>query len=171
MSELNIKRFLDSDNRPEATIINASSVDVTSGDSLIEVSGQLGSIVSSRPGFFVGFTGVEIALNETHGFIKGETLCISVKNAQIETIMKPTLSVHIINQHGDLYGQDLEIDSEAELSLELKTLARTYRGDYDSSDLYKGNGSDVVAVRVFFKKSKNGGTSERALPFSFSIIF
>ncbi len=163
MSDSLIRRHLDSDIRPNAPVVTASSSVVGETEDEIYCSGVLGAIHSESPGRFVGFTGVEIFVA---AFAPLESKQIEFQFLSFESdLREPLLTVQLVDLANDSYSVVLA-PSLQPFCLPLSDFCRSYRGRI-LPESYAG--TELKSVRFFLKRSDNAPKTNEKINFSFYI--
>lgn len=166
-----LTRFLDIDFRPNAEVIELSSVHISQTKKLVQVSGHLGSIENERGTGFVGFAGVSIPYNSTSFFNNNEeVLSFTITNLSLEQVQNPTLTIQIVDQDDKSYAIDLtNIEVGIPLELPLNSFLLSSRGRIFDDIPY--NQTPLKQVRIFFKRSTNAQDTSTRLKFAIDLIF
>lgn len=161
-SEADIKRFLDSDFRPNARVITSSSALFDFDGNELIFHGKLGAIINEREDGYVGFSGVSIPID----YLKSNQLNFDFVEFTSD-LDEPIISYQIIAVDGRVFGLDAPYKS-SHISYNFTDFRESYRGRF-SNLFYMGE--DLKEFRIFLKRSKNMKKDQRIIDFSFKIQF
>lgn len=164
-SDKHVTRFLDSDVRPDAVVIEPSSSVVSENKTEIRFEGVLGSIEGDRLSSFVGFTGIQIPAAY---FQKSPT---DPKNISFDLnfvrsdMDQNVLTVQLVDAKDEVYSIDLDLN-KMKFVVGLSQFKKSVRGS-QMGQSYAG--SDVKQVRIFFRRSKNAPDSSQSIQYEFTV--
>lgn len=168
---MSIKRFLDSDQRPNVEAITASQahvkirVDESIGKEFIDYKGVLGAIQGDHN--YVGFTGVELSGDIVEKYCNSSSsgFIIAFKKLPPLNLMMTIQLVIQETEHINNYSLDFKPSLTSQFKSE--EFKQTVRGRY-LSNVYKGQG-ELLAIRFFFKRSINDPVGTEPIDVSFQL--
>ena len=171
---MEVKRFLDSDQRPQATAIVASVAEFNlNSNGELEFSGVLGAIESSKPLNYVGFCGIELKMeNQSVVRIHENHISFSIKHFYPS---QGTFTFHLITEDQKseerTYGLDhkmIPISKVERIQFSFSQFCLSYRGEYEN-EFFDGQ-KKIKKIRIFFRRSQNLREETAALPVGFVLI-
>lgn len=163
-----VNRFLDTDFRPDATVITSSNIEFEVMKESIEVDGILGSITSSIDGEYVGFAGVSIPYDNFKEDSDNKSLQFILDDLYVQNIEIPIITVQIVDYQNNSYALDLKLSKKInKIDIPFDQFVLSIRGKLKESEPYSG--SKFEYVRIFLKRSTNEKNTTRPIKFNFKI--
>lgn len=164
--ETEVSRFLDSDVRPDATVIEKSSAEIAELNEEIVFNGVLGSIKGELLSNFVGFTGLQVPIEYFTFFSKKpKSLNFEISNFKSE-LEEATLTVQILDLENRTYSRQLKKIEKGIYEISLEDFKLNSRGRLTNQSY---DGAKIQSIRFFFQRSENAPNSTRPFRVDLSI--
>ncbi len=161
----NVKVFLDRNIRPNAEIVTKSEGIVLETKNLIEFAGILGAIKGTVISKFVGFTGLEIPIENFQS--RGEaqdSIQLNILGFKASSEIN-TISFEIITIDDQTFSLDTSV-TNSEYILDLQNFKRSIRGKLTNKSY---QGEELVSFRVFIKRSRNNPNRQEGIEIEYQV--